>query len=220
MTVREMIAAVDALKPNGYTMAQKAAWIGDMEGEIWREVFLRSDGDGAAKEGAERELMLPDSWRRLYRMYLAAMIDFSNAEYTKYANAMAAYNSAYQAFAAWYAERFAPADRPAFWAKAATAAYNGTTGGWMLPRGAAVLMAVCQVNEAFEGETVLTLGTALQPGALMGAADLEAGQPGRWARRVFFIPQAGDGRLWAGCQSEGETAGAAEFAVLVQPGKE
>lgn len=220
MIVRELIAAVDALKPNGYTVGQKTAWIEDMENEIWREVFLRSEADGPGAEGSERRLMLPGAWRRLYHMYLAAMIDFSNAEYTKYSNAMAAYNNAYTAFAAWYAGRFAPADRPAYWAKAAGAAYNGVTAGIELPRGAAVLAAVCQVDAAFDGgKNALTLGTVPHPAALMDADECEYGACGRYFRRGLFIPAVGEGRLCAAYEGDA-AAGAAQFAVLIQPGKE
>lgn len=221
MIVRELIAAVDALKPNGYTVGQKTVWIEDMENEIWREVFLRSAADGPASEGSERALMLPDEWRRLYQMYLAAMIDFSNAEYTKYSNAMAAYNGAYTAFAAWYSERFAPADRPAYWAKAATAAYDEpAAGGMALPRGAAILAAVCQVDTAFNGaENALTLGTALRPAALLGETDVMPEESGRYWTRTLFLPQNGETRLCAGYEGDA-AAGTAQFAVLIQPGKE
>lgn len=221
MTVQEVIRAVDALKPNGYTMAQKTAWIEDMEAELWREVFLRSDSDGAAATGSERALLLPESWKRLYHMYLAAMIDFSNAEYTKYSNAMAAYNGAWAGFAAWYAERYAPADRPAVWAKAAAAAYDDTAvAGITLPRGAAVLAAVCQVDEAFgAADCVLMLGTARKPAALLGAADIQPGTKGRYGRRGLFLPEGGDERLYARVAGA-NTSGAAQFAVLIQPGKE
>lgn len=221
MIVRELIAAVDALKPNGYTVGQKTAWIEDMENEIWREVFLRSAADGPASEGSERTLMLPDEWRRLYHMYLAAMIDFSNAEYTKYSNAMAAYNSAWAGFAAWYAERYTPADRPAFWTKAAVAAYDDTeVPGITLPRGAVVLAAVCQVDEAFDAaDCAIVLGTARKPAALLSAADIQPGAKGRYGRRGLFLPERGDERLYARV-SGGASAGAVQFAVLIQPGKE
>lgn len=221
MTVRELIAAVDALKPNGYTMAQKTAWVEDLESEIWRDVFLRTEADGDFAAGSERPLLLPDSWRRLYQMYLAAMIDFSNAEYTKYANAMAAHNSAYQAFAAWYSERFAPADRMSYWSRCACAAYNGTTGGLILPRGAAVLMAVCEVKHAFDGaEATLALGTARHPASLLTPEEIEPARIGSYGRRGFYMPQTGDERLCAVCSCDGAAMGMAEFRVLIQPGKE
>lgn len=221
MTGQDVIRAVDALKPNGYTMAQKTAWIEDMEAELWREVFLRSESDGPGGEGGERPLLLPGSWKRLYHMYLAAMIDFSNAEYTKYSNAMAAYNSAWAGFAAWYAERYTPADRPAFWTKAAVAAYDDTeVPGITLPRGAVVLAAVCQVDEAFDAaDCAIVLGTARKPAALLSAADIQPGAKGRYGRRGLFLPERGDERLYARV-SGGASAGAVQFAVLIQPGKE
>ncbi len=222
MTVAELAAAVDALKPNAYTLAQKAAWVDDMEGEIWRELLLQSDGDFGGGADGGRRLLLPDSWRRLYHTYLAAMIDFSNAEYNKYANAMTAYNSAYQGFAAWYAERYAPADRPAFWASAGGAAYNDAGAvGFELPPGAAVLAAVCQVEEAFDdADCALCLGTALRPAALLDSAELTPTQTGRMGRRVLYLPETGDDSLYARCVGGAATSGAARFAVLIQQGKE
>lgn len=222
MTAAEMAAAVDALKPNGYTLAQKAGWIDDMESEIWREVLLQSDGDWQSGSGGGRRLLLPDSFRRLYHMYLAAMIDFSNAEYGKYANAMTAYNSARQSFEAWYAECWAPADRPAVWARVGCAAYNDAGGaGIELPPGAAVLAAVCEVEEAFDGaDSALFLGTERRPGALMDAGEIDPARTGRFWRRMLFMPEADGRTLYARCEGGGAAAGSARFAVLIQPGRE
>ena len=38
MTINELIAKVDALRPNAYTPAQKTAWLSDVDGKITTEI--------------------------------------------------------------------------------------------------------------------------------------------------------------------------------------
>ena len=111
MTMGEFIRRTDEIKPNAYSLGQKAAWLGEMEGQIWTELLLQPAGDWDSVTHAQRPLLLPEVWQRLYSAYLSAMIDLANGEYTKYSNAMALYNGQVQEFAAWYGENFRPADR-------------------------------------------------------------------------------------------------------------
>lgn len=51
-------------------------------------------------EGMHTALLIPEPYDGLYVHYLLAMIDFHNAEYTRYNNGMQLFNEVYAAFAA------------------------------------------------------------------------------------------------------------------------
>ncbi|MGI5874038.1 MAG: hypothetical protein ACOX8R_05190 [Bacillota bacterium] len=67
-------------------------------------VTLAYDGGGA-------ELLIGLPHQRVYYTYLLAMIDFMNAEYGKYQNDMALFNSFWECFVRWYGQTRRPADR-------------------------------------------------------------------------------------------------------------
>lgn len=219
MTVGEVIRQTDQLKPNAFSLGQKAQWLADVEGQIWTEVLLQSAGDWDGVMHSGRRLLLPGLWRRLYDAYLAAMIDLGNGEYTKYANSMNLYNGWLQEFAAWYAQSFRPADRAAFWVKQARAAYDGTATEGALPRGYGVLAAMCRVTEAFDGEAKLSLGLGSEGEALLREVDIIPESAGTYRQLRLLLPSAGERMVRPVIKSEeAPTAGQAEFFLLLQPG--
>jgi hypothetical protein len=117
MVISEVIATVDALKPNQYTGAQKVRWLSDCDSNIHKniiqthervegmpEVFYGYD----AEKDMESRLIVPAPHDILYRYYLEMMIDFYNKEINAYNNSSAIYNRAYQEFAAWYNREYLP----------------------------------------------------------------------------------------------------------------
>lgn len=217
MTVGEVIRQTDQLKPNAFSLGQKAQWLADVEGQIWTEVLLQSAGDWDGVMHSGRRLLLPGLWRRLYDAYLAAMIDLGNGEYTKYANSMNLYNGWLQEFAAWYAQSFRPADRAAFWTKAGRCEPLGTAAGITLPGGYGVLAAVCRVTEAFDGGASLSLGLGSAGEALLRKVDIIPESEGTYRQLRLLLPSAGE--RWVRPALEGTpTAGQAEFFLLLQPG--
>lgn len=221
MTVGEVIRQTDQIKPNAFCLGQKARWLGDVESQIWTEVLLQSAGDWDGGMYSSRRLLLPGPWRRLYDAYLAAMIDLGNGEYTKYANGMSLYNGWLQEFAAWYAQRFRPADRAAFWVRQGSAACHGTTAETGLPRGYGLLAAVCRVTEAFDGGASLSLGLGSDGEALLRKVDIIPGEAGVYRQLRLVLPGSGERRVRAVMESEETpTAGQAEFYLLLQPGAE
>ncbi len=218
MTVEQMIRQMDEIKPNAFTMGQKARWLGDMEGQIWTEILRQSGGDWDSGMQGGRRLLLPGKERRMYEAWLSAMIDLANGEYTKYAAGMSLYNSFVQAFAADYAQRFRPADRVAFWTKVGTWSPGAVKAGQMLPAGYAVLGALCRVTEAFGEGTQLSLGFREDREALLREADILPETAGvRRALRLFW-PSSGTRQLHIFGETE-RSMGKAEFYVLLQPGE-
>lgn len=113
MKIKDVIAYVDRVKPNTYTMADKLSWLSEVEGLVQTEVFLWED-EALITYQAETDpntvLLVRPPHDKIYRTYLAAMIDFANGEYDRYANTMAQFKTGFSEYAIWFADRYRPAD--------------------------------------------------------------------------------------------------------------
>ncbi|HBU12182.1 MAG TPA: hypothetical protein DEB31_05480 [Clostridiales bacterium] len=101
MTVQQAVAQIQNVKPNQYDMETLVRWLSQLDGKIFREVI-------AAHEGAEidvlapydtqndmgTELIVPAPFDDLYIKYLGAQVDYHNAEFGRYNNAMVMFNVA------------------------------------------------------------------------------------------------------------------------------
>jgi hypothetical protein len=113
MTVRELLAMVDQLRPNAYTDQEKIDMLNTIEGRVYTDILLKAEGyEGEFvpfKEGQEkRELIVPVPFTDLYVFYLAAMIDFYNGDSGRYNDTMVLYNRAFDDYAAYYREHNMP----------------------------------------------------------------------------------------------------------------
>lgn len=116
MKVSEIIAFVDAIKPNAFPASAKVAWLNEVEGMVWTEIMLLSPlefkpytyDDSTGEEDAE--LLVSPPHNKLYNTYLCAMIDFANGEYDRYQNTMTLFNAHFSEFMRWYATHYRPAD--------------------------------------------------------------------------------------------------------------
>lgn len=114
MTLAELIAEVDKLKPNQYDTKQKTAWVTEIEGTIVDEIMNMAEGCKIEFKGykyeadAEKKLMVPERFSDIYISYLLAKIDFYDVETDSYNNDVILYQSAYDQFAAWYRRRHIP----------------------------------------------------------------------------------------------------------------
>lgn len=113
MTIGEVIAQVDELKPNLFQQHMKIKWLSDVEGNVIREVINTHD----RKEGPMvfqgydtdvEELLVPEPYTDLYVYYLMAQIDFAQAEYDRYNNTTIRFNEAYDRFRRWYNREHRP----------------------------------------------------------------------------------------------------------------
>lgn len=112
--ISEIIARVDAYKPNDFSEAMKLKWLNDLDGKIGLDVFLMDITEIRARqlaypEGMEQEPLVTFPHEDIYDLYLAAKIDYENGEYNRYQNTMAAYNEAYGNFVRWLARTYQPA---------------------------------------------------------------------------------------------------------------
>lgn len=113
MTIGELFAQIDELKPSQYDDSVKTIWLNEIEGRIVKELIEVCEPD-ADMEGFEfhgytdatpidTELAAKEPYAVLYRYYLYAMIDLANEETDRYQNNSILFNQAYQDFANyWY----------------------------------------------------------------------------------------------------------------------
>lgn len=111
MTIKELLDAVDQLKPNQYTYAQKIVWLKALDGMIWNKIKLftgelsdrEPDPETYTEELMETtELLLTDPYTEIYTWYVFAMIDVNNGETLRYENDMVMYNTVLNDFLSAY----------------------------------------------------------------------------------------------------------------------
>lgn len=117
MKLMEVISAVDALKPNTYSVENKIAWLSWVDETVQREIFDSHQGAGAVFGGYSADtppdtaLLVPPPYDQLYLRYLEAQIDYHNGEYDRFNNAMAMYEAAFDSFAKYYTRTHMPVSR-------------------------------------------------------------------------------------------------------------
>lgn len=119
MTIAEVIAMVDEIRPNQITKQTKTMWLSEIEHRVFDEVMSRGidfcplfqfqpfsyDGDD------DTPLAVPDVYGDVYRAYLYSKIDLSLGEIDRYNNDVIMFQSAWQDYAAWYRRNHLPKER-------------------------------------------------------------------------------------------------------------
>lgn len=116
MTLEQAIRNADAVKPNAFSDEAKTIWLNECEGMVQTRVMLIPAEDIVEYEweaDKDRELLVGKPYYKMYAVYIQAMIDFAHGEYDKYNNAIAVFNTHFNEYMRWYADRFRPADRGA-----------------------------------------------------------------------------------------------------------
>lgn len=113
MTIREVIAMADDVKPNSFETATKLAWLNKLEGTLAAEVFLMAPEEVAQLQyttsDMDVELLVGAPYDDLYELWLEAQIDRANGEYNKYQNTMQSYNARRADFVTWFCQTWDPA---------------------------------------------------------------------------------------------------------------
>lgn len=105
MTAGELIAQVDALRPNQYSEAEKLRWLRRLDGQLLLELLDSHEGGEEAGQTAEpydagTELLCSAPWdEELYTSYLFCQIDLMNAEIEKYNQSAALFAAAWRQLA-------------------------------------------------------------------------------------------------------------------------
>ena len=120
MKIAEILARVDDEKLNQYDARVKTAWLSEVEGMVVDEILNMAEGNDIEFDGYdydrdfERTLLVPDRFGDVYSNYLAAKIDYKNGEIERYNNSVAAFESSFQASAAYYRRSHIPKDTAQF----------------------------------------------------------------------------------------------------------
>lgn len=102
-TMNAVIEYIDNVKPNVYTEEDKYRWINQLDGRISTEVMgMAEPKQYDTPKDADQDLLVPHPYDDVYALYVAAMIDFFNKEYTNYNNSVLMFTERMEAFKAWY----------------------------------------------------------------------------------------------------------------------
>ena len=104
MTANEALNQVAQVRPFAYPQEMLGRWVMELEGSLWTEFFSKyegADGSGRAKsypEDGDVTLLVPDEWANVYTLYLLAMVDFYDRNWTAYSGSNAMYSAALDEF--------------------------------------------------------------------------------------------------------------------------
>lgn len=120
MNITEIITAVDRARPNSFDNDQKTRWLSEVEGMIVDDILNMAEGNDYVFSGYvysndyDKELYAPERFSDVYEHYLRAKIEYSEDEIAQYNNAMMAFQSAFDYFAAYYRRNHMPKTRGKF----------------------------------------------------------------------------------------------------------
>lgn len=114
MILDKLLQRIDQLKPNAYTRQEKIAWVNELDGMVKTDVIdTHMDGEsisfGGYNDGdGNAELLIPAPFDSIYLHWLEAKIDYANAEFGKYNNSMAMFNTMWGNYSRWYNRNHMP----------------------------------------------------------------------------------------------------------------
>ena len=115
MKIIDAISTLDSFKQNTYTQDDKIRWLSTVDATVKKEIIDQCVGadkvifDGYTSDTDENtELLIPAPYDEAYLRWMEAQIDYANGEYGKYNNAMAMFNTLFDAFAKYYARNNTP----------------------------------------------------------------------------------------------------------------
>ena len=118
MKIIEAINRLDALKFNTYTQSDKVEWLSRLDNMVKKHIIDTHEGaEGVIFNGyddntdLQTELLVPVPYDEMYLRWLEAQIDYHNGEYDKYNNAIIMFNTAYEAYQAFYTRNHLPLTR-------------------------------------------------------------------------------------------------------------
>ena len=107
VTARWVLSQVDELAPGGFSDEQKLHWLAQAEGFCALE--LGKKGPSMLCDNTVLTVEMP--YDGLYCRYVEAQIHYHNGEYDKYNNAIIMFNTAYEAYQAYYTRNHLPVVR-------------------------------------------------------------------------------------------------------------
>ena len=118
MKIIEAINGLDALKFNTYSQDDKIQWLSRLDNMVKKQIIDTHEGAESVSFGGytadtplDTVLLVPAPWDEVYLRWLEAQIDYHNGEYDKYNNAIIMFNTAFEAYAAYYTQNHMPVKR-------------------------------------------------------------------------------------------------------------
>ncbi len=115
MKIIEAINRLDSLKFNTYTQSDKVEWLSRLDNMVKKHIIdTHEGGENVVFSGYDdssdlhTELLVPAPHDEMYLRWLEAQIDYHNGEYDKYNNAIIMFNTAYEAYQAFYTRSHLP----------------------------------------------------------------------------------------------------------------
>lgn len=189
MKLSDVITNVDAIRPgNAYSNDMKTGWINSLEGRVQTDIFLLGAGEVMSYDyttDAQKRLLIEPPHDDVYGIWLQAMIDFSQGEYSAYQNTMAMFNSMWANYAAWFFNTYDPfMTRPV---ELGTVDYTEEAVTlYTLPPHSILTRAICRIEKAFNSGTWDELTLSAGSDTLMGTEDINATKPGRYLKTVLL----------------------------------
>lgn len=114
MKIQEAIARADRLRMNQYSDSEKIEWLSRLDGQVFEEVIKRAKGneelvfEGYDEESLDEDLLVDESYAKLYVDYLIAQIDYYNRDIGMYNNGIMIFSNLYQDYKNWYRRNHMP----------------------------------------------------------------------------------------------------------------
>jgi len=118
MKINQAISRLDALIFNTYEQSDKVEWLSRLDSMVKKQIIDTHEGaeevtftgydDNTDKQ---TELLVPAPHDEIYLRWLEAQIHYYNGEYDKYNNAIIMFNTAYEAYQAYYTRNHLPVIR-------------------------------------------------------------------------------------------------------------
>ncbi len=118
MKIIEAINRLDTLNFNTYTDDDKVEWLSRLDNMVKKQIIDNHDGaeqitfSGYTPDTpTDTVLLVPAPYDEVYIRWMEAQIHYHNGEYDKYNNAIIMFNTAFQAYAAYYTQTHLPVRR-------------------------------------------------------------------------------------------------------------
>lgn len=105
MTVKQVISAADALRPNEITADDKKRWLVELESRIYEDLYVTHEREKIGFTDTDKivsddgtELFVKPPYDEMYILYLCSLVDFYHAEYERYQNDVALFDTLYESY--------------------------------------------------------------------------------------------------------------------------
>ena len=114
MTIAEVIAKVDTLKPNTYEQEVKIEWLANLDARVKTQIIDAHECRepiyfyGYDEHDMDTELLVHAPYDEMYQRWLEAMIDYHNSDDERYNQAIVLFNNAYEGYKRHYTRTHMP----------------------------------------------------------------------------------------------------------------